>query len=138
MKRFFVILTIIISLGVGGIASASYNFEKNSGLKETGESLGYNTNKGGDNFIESYLGQILTIIFSLLGILFFGLTLYAGFLWMTAQGNDSKISEAKKMLVNAIIGLIVILASYAITYFVISTIQKNNSTPAPVASIDLC
>lgn len=131
MKRFLVVLTIILSLGLSGAVQASYNFEKDSGLKKAGEDLGYNTSRGGDNFIESYIGQLLTIVFSFLGLIFFGLILYAGFIWMTAQGNDSKISEAKKMLVNAIIGLIVILASYAITYFVVSAVQKNTVSNPP-------
>lgn len=136
MKRFAAFLFIIVSLFLGSSAQASYDFASESGLKKTGKNLGYETEQNTDTFIESYIGQILTVIFSILGLIFFVLTIYAGFLWMTAQGNDSKISEAKKILTNAIIGLIIVFASYAISYFVFNaltaTTETATGTPAVV------
>lgn len=55
-----------------------------------------------------------------LGIIAVCLLLYAGFLWMNAGGNDEKISKAKKILINATIGLIIILASFGIVSFILS------------------
>ena len=50
------------------------------------------------------------------------LMLWAGFVWMTAGGDDEKISAAKRILLNSVIGLAIILSSYAITSFVISSL----------------
>jgi hypothetical protein len=44
--------------------------------------------------------------------------IYAGILWMTAQGNEQQVSKAKNLLINATIGLIITLAAYAITSFI--------------------
>ena len=45
--------------------------------------------------------------------------LYAGFLWMTSSGDETKVTKAKGLMVNAVIGLAIVLAAYAITYFVL-------------------
>ena len=45
--------------------------------------------------------------------------LYSGFRWMTAGGNEEQVTEAKKWLINGVIGMVLILLAYAIAYFVI-------------------
>jgi hypothetical protein len=52
-----------------------------------------------------------------LGVLFVCLTVYAGFLWMTAGGNEEHIEKAKKLLFRAVIGLIIVLSAYSIAWF---------------------
>ncbi|MGI5826886.1 MAG: pilin [Patescibacteria group bacterium] len=135
MKRFITTILIVSSLFFGLSTQASYNFISDSGLKKTGENLGYQTDQNTDTFIESYIGQILTLVFSILGLIFFVLIIYAGFLWMTAQGNDSKVSEAKKILTNAIIGLVIVLASYAISYFVFSALTPAVETATETTAV---
>lgn len=63
--------------------------------------------------------RIINFALSFLGLVAFVLILYAGFTWMTAGGNDEKIGTAKKILISAIIGLTIIMVSYAITNYVI-------------------
>ena len=65
---------------------------------------------------------IIKNILGVLGIIFIIITLYAGFLWMTAGGNDEKVSEAKKWLTRSVIGLAIILSAYSITTFVINSL----------------
>jgi hypothetical protein len=60
------------------------------------------------------VGLIVNAAFGLLGALFIILIILAGFNWMTAEGNDEKISKSKDKLKSAIIGLVIILASYSI------------------------
>jgi len=73
--------------------------------------------------IEVIAGSIIRGFLGLLGIVFVVLMVYAGFTWMTAQGNEEKVHMAKKLIVQATIGLIVILAAYAITEFIVSNVQ---------------
>jgi len=47
--------------------------------------------------------------------------LYAGFQWMTAGGNEDKVSSAKKIISAAVVGLIIILLAWAIVNFVLKT-----------------
>lgn len=64
------------------------------------------------------VGGIVGLLLSFVGIIFLVLTVYAGFLWMTAQGNSGQVEKAKDLLINAIIGLVIVSAAYSITIFV--------------------
>jgi len=66
------------------------------------------------------IAQIIQTALLFLGIIFLVLIIYAGFMWMTAAGNEDKISTAKKTMTAAIIGAAIILSAYAITYFVLN------------------
>ena len=70
--------------------------------------------------IRLVVANIIRIALGLLGIIAVVLMIYAGFLWMTAGGNDEQITTAKKFLLNTVIGLAIILSAYAIVSFVIS------------------
>lgn len=64
------------------------------------------------------VGQIIGVILSFIGVIFLILMIYAGILWMTAAGNDQQVNKAKNLMINAIIGLIIVFAAYAITAYV--------------------
>ncbi len=64
------------------------------------------------------IAKVIRFFLGFLGIIFLVLTIYAGFLWMTASGNESKVEESKKILSRSIIGMIIILTAYSITAFV--------------------
>lgn len=70
------------------------------------------------------VGDIVALLLSFVGIIFLILTVYAGFLWMTAQGNSSQVEKAKDLLINAIIGLVIVSAAYSITLFVGNQLVK--------------
>ncbi len=65
-----------------------------------------------------YVGQVIGIVLSFLGIIFLILIIYAGFKWMLAQGNESEIEKAKQIIIAAVSGLIIVLSAYAITAFI--------------------
>ena len=65
----------------------------------------------------SIAGTAVSIFLSILGIIFLILTLYGGYLWMTARGNEEQVTKAKSVLTRAIIGLIIVISAYAITSF---------------------
>jgi len=64
--------------------------------------------------------NIIRLILGFLGIIAVALVMYAGWLWMTAAGEEQKIEQAKKILKNGLIGLLIILAAYGIVSFIIS------------------
>ena len=73
------------------------------------------------------ISTIITIVLGLLAIIFVALLVYAGFLWMTASGNEEQVKKATGLIKNAIIGLIIILAAYSITYFVFNVLRTGVS-----------
>ena len=66
---------------------------------------------------EVIVSQVIGIVLSLLGLIFLVLTIMAGFKWMNAGGNEEEVNKAKTSLKNSIIGLVIVLYAYAITYF---------------------
>ncbi|MEA2064865.1 MAG: hypothetical protein U9O66_01030 [Patescibacteria group bacterium] len=70
------------------------------------------------------IGKIINIFLSFLGIVFVVLTIYGGFLWMTAQGNDEQVGTARKIIIRSAIGLAIILAAYTITWFVMEQLSS--------------
>jgi hypothetical protein len=68
--------------------------------------------------------SLIALLMTFLGIIAVVIILYGGFVWLTAAGNEEKVSRAKKIITAAVIGLIIILAAYLIVGFV----ERNVST----------
>jgi len=93
-----------------------------NGLNSTAQKVGAFSSQTGGSFNNTFLttqaGNIIGIVLSFIGILFLGLIIYAGIMWMTAAGNEQQVTKSKDLIVNAIIGLIVVFAAYAITAYI--------------------
>lgn len=74
---------------------------------------------------ESFLGMVLKSIFSFLAVLFFLLIIYGGIIWMTAQGNENKIEQAKKIIIASTIGIAIIFTSYLVTVLIITLLKPG-------------
>lgn len=66
------------------------------------------------------IGRIVNVIFGFLGVILLGYILYAGYLWMTAQGDPKQVQAAKDTIRNAIIGLAIFASSFAIVSFILA------------------
>ena len=88
------------------------------GLNEVGKAYGQSGMPTADYDIRLMVARIIRIVLELLGIIFLVLIIYAGFKWMTAGGDEEKVTSAKKLLTNSVIGLIIIFAAFAIATFV--------------------
>lgn len=75
--------------------------------------------------LPSLIGSIIYTFLGLLGVIFLILVIYAGFLWMTAGGAEDKVKKAKTYLINAVIGLVLILTAYGITAFVMGILVDS-------------
>ena len=71
------------------------------------------------------VGDIIQIFLSLLGAIFIILMLYGGYTWMMARGNAEEVTKAIDLIKNAIIGLVIVMAAYAISYFVLFMLAKD-------------
>lgn len=79
---------------------------------------------GAPTDIRAVVAKVISVFLGLLGIMFVALIVLAGYKWMMAQGDESKVTEAKEQLRTSIIGLAIILASWGITIFVMNTVLK--------------
>ena len=57
-------------------------------------------------------------LLGLMALIFLIIILVAGFRWMTSGGNEEKIGKSKKLIGNALIGILIIFFAYVITSFV--------------------
>lgn len=83
------------------------------------------------NSIGTIAAVIIQAFLSLLGIIFIVLIIIAGFKWMTAAGNEEQIKKSQATLKTAIIGLIIVLGAYAITYFVFNNLPFGGGSDMP-------
>lgn len=93
---------------------------------DLGLGVGAETGLGTDD-PRTTAAQIIRTSLGLLGILTTCIILYAGFKWMTAGGSEENVTEAKKMLSSAVIGLLIIMSAYAISTFVITSLVKSTT-----------
>ncbi|MFA5188217.1 MAG: hypothetical protein WC460_02550 [Patescibacteria group bacterium] len=71
---------------------------------------------------------IIQTLLGLLGIISVAMILYAGFLYLTSQGQEPVLKKAKGILTTAIIGIVIILSAYAIASFITSQIINSIGT----------
>jgi len=85
----------------------------------------------GSQPIQQTVAQIIRVAMGLLGIVAVVIILIGGFTWMTAGGNDDKVAEAKKWIFSGIIGLAIILSSYALATFVLDSLVTATTVGTP-------
>ena len=124
------LLTLILlsSLTFSSIGNASTKSELDSQLETTGV-IGWGEIATPTSFPE-LIQYAISAFLGLLGIIFVVLIVYAGYNWMTAAGDEEKVSLAKQTLSRAVIGLIIIIAAYSITYFVFSNLPGGGGNAA--------
>lgn len=124
-KLISISLFLLLGISVLGFSTPVFSAETKGGTSiksEVNKQLNAAGGKTGANYQQAVDPRltamfIIRIILTVLGVVFLILTIYAGFTWMTAGGNDEKVEQAKKMLQRSIIGLIIIFSAYSITIF---------------------
>lgn len=79
--------------------------------------------------VPMFLGQIAGAALALAGSLFLFFVIYGGIMIMTSAGSD-RVEKGKKIITWAVIGALLLGASYAITALVFSAIS-GPTTPTP-------
>ncbi|MBI5794433.1 hypothetical protein HZA87_05155 [Candidatus Uhrbacteria bacterium] len=93
-----------------------------TGLKSAAEGAYSN-----DLTLTEFIGNLIQVLLTATGILFLVLTVWAGVIYMTAAGDDTKIKKAKGMLVSSLIGLVIIIAAYALTKYVVDALTTAST-----------
>jgi hypothetical protein len=120
-----IILTFLITLafapvlafGQGTVAPSGSGSIK-SMLDDAAGAEGAGYGQADEFSMAKMLGTVVRMFLSLVGIIFLSYTIYGGFIWMTAAGNDEKVSKSKNIIRDGIIGMIIILGVWTIYYTV--------------------
>lgn len=129
MKKLFltlgialILVTPTLALGESVLENALYNGPDS----ETGKLL-KKFEPGGLNKIKTpgiITFEVLQIVLGFLGIVGVIMMIYAGFLWITAGGEEEKAKQGRTILFQAIVGILIVLAAYTITYFIINQLTS--------------
>lgn len=119
MRKNFILILIMLSIlafssmafaadptGIGAIGSTTNQIVKQSYGQELPTAPGAQ--------LVAFIGIFIRSFLAFLGVVFLFLTIYAGFLWMSAQGNESQVDKATKILKTGVIGMILVFASFLI------------------------
>jgi hypothetical protein len=129
-QKIFLISCFVCALAVLSLPLLSSAAGTDDALKklETVGGAAYGT--GARTDLPGIVGSIIKTVLTLLGVGAALLIIYSGYVWMTARGKEERVTKAKDTLEAAIIGLIIIMAAYAITYFVVNALTSATG-PAP-------
>lgn len=72
--------------------------------------------------------EIIQAMLKLVGMIFVALTVYAGYLRFTSHGMEERVEKSTDVMTMAVIGLLIVLLSYAITLFVAKRIYQAATT----------
>lgn len=127
-KRFLLSFFLAVSLCCGALAFFSVPLPvsaqvTDAGLAEIGSTINLPSTDP-----RVIAGRIINIALSTLGIIFVILILYAGFLYMTSGGDAAKTQRAIAMIRNGIIGLIIILLSWALARYILTRLMEAVGT----------
>lgn len=89
------------------------------------------------------IGFLIQVILSMLGVIFLVLMAYAGYTWLMARGEEAEVEKAQKIIVAAVIGLVIVVAAYSITTFVVPKILKKageggSTEPVGAPKVECC
>ncbi len=119
---------LFLCLGFAGTVSAQTNTSDTFGLETVGEEISISTET---TDLRVTVVRIINIFLGFLGVIAVCIVLYGGYLYMTSGGDDEKIGTAKKLLINGVIGLVIILSAFGITTFIFSRLQDAISDTPP-------
>lgn len=93
----------------------------------TNQTVGSDLAKQNTNLQETLpraIGRIINTVLGFVGIILLIIFLMAGFMWLTAGGNDTKVSQAKLYMRNAVIGMFLSFTAFALTSLIVVTLEN--------------
>ncbi len=97
----------------------------NTALSNVGAAYGQST--ASTSTLPTLIGNIINVVLGFMGIFLVVYIVWAGYIYASSGGEKEKLEKAKKMISSAVIGLILIVAAYAISAYVIGAVITATS-----------
>lgn len=92
--------------------------------------------QGGPTDVRDLIQTILNYLLGFLGLISVIMIIYAGFLYVTSATNEENVGKAKNIILYAIVGIVIILASAAIVNFAFGvTTGSTAASTAPTTTL---
>jgi len=128
LASFAILAILLVPLAVGA-QGGNLQTTVNEQLGYSG--LGGTFGNANQQSLAQMIGRGVNVVLGILGLILVILIIYAGFIWTTAQGDTKKVDKAKDMIKQAVVGLIIVFAAYAIAQFVminLANVASNTSS----------
>ena len=110
------VMTLIVPAVAGAVSSPPTS--PTELLNQTAEKSGQTTTRS----LPEIIGNIIQWILGLVGVVLLIMFIYGGVLYATSAGNEEKVETGKKVMLYAIIGVVIIALSFALTRYVIDAL----------------
>ncbi len=117
------ILSLVLGFVLAPSVLAQTTTDKTTDFGVGKVATGLDGTLGNQSLIET-ITSVINVALSLLGIVAVVIVLIGGFKWMTAGGNDDKVTEGRNYITSGVIGIAIILSAWAITRFVIGNLSQ--------------
>ena len=115
-KKYILIgLAMLLSLAIMPATQVHADDHDVLGIEKFGAATDLGTNE-----FEKTIADIINVALSLLGIVAVVIILIGGFKWMTSGGDETKVGDARKFIFAGVIGLAIIMSSWALATFVLN------------------
>lgn len=132
-----------ISEGTGGFFSCgteTTSFTEFTGQLATPDASQYAPGLTQNQDLREFIKNVVNFALGFLGIIAVVVVIYGGFMYVTAAGNEDQAGKGKKAITYAVIGIIIILSSFALVNTVLlaggGTDQGGGGASAPEATGD--
>jgi hypothetical protein len=125
LKHFFILVSLVTVLIIPSFVFVDIAQGDNTipspteRLENVGSGEGGSYSQAEETTVAEILGTAVKAFLSLLGIIFIILTIVGGAKYMLASGNEERARNGLSMIRHAIIGLIIVVGSYAIWGFIV-------------------
>lgn len=82
----------------------------------------------GETDVRVIFGRVISAALSIVGTLALLMFVYGGVLWMTSRGDTKQVTKGKDTITWAVLGLVIIFASYTLVNALISGITSGSAT----------
>ncbi len=133
-KKIYLILGIILLFFVSCVLLTNIVQAQEGGFGKASDFLANIAGREGINLTTSasmptIIGTIINGVLGFLGVIFLIYIIYAGVRLMMAGGNEETVQEARATIKWALIGIIVVIGAYALSYYVVSKVLESTEPP---------
>lgn len=124
-QRAWILLALLLIIG-GGLALAGSSVFAAAPTTFSVESVGGQIGLG-DADLKQVMLNVIRWTLGFVTLAAVGYMIYGGYLWLTAAGNEQRVEKAKQVILQAAIGLVIILLAWAIVFFVVRTVANTTT-----------
>lgn len=124
MKKYLTALSILAFVALP-LVSLAVDFDP------TGQINNVDLGQPAPDKIPGVVFIIINVVLGLLAVVAVSLIIYSGISYLFSGGESEKIKKAKNILISCIIGLVIILAAWGITIYVLNILNQATAVQYP-------